>query len=174
MVTYPVMNSNINLQIWDWAGKDKIIDANMFKGTKAFIGLFNVDDAQSIQILQEQLALGLNYTAVDESYLLLVGLKNGLNNLKLSMDKVLELIEPFQSPQLASFDYIELESSEPDVDMIYNTIIPRLMDGEKRCGNCFKVLDDVLYKDGFYFCLNCYPNADVEKAKAFVRLHGDS
>ena len=172
MVTYPVLNSNINLQIWDWAGKDKIIDGNMFKGTQAFIGLFNPNDSQSIQVLQEQLALGLSYTAVDESYLLLVGLKNGFNSTKLPMDKVRELIEPVQSPQLAGYNYIELEGIE-DVSPITNTLIPQMMDLEKRCGNCFKVFEEVLYRNGYYFCWDCYPNADVEKAKAFVRLHGD-
>ena len=172
VVQYPVMNSTISLNFWDWAGKDKIIDANMFTGTNAFIGLFRKKDPRSIQILQEQLALGLN-SKVKETYLLLVGLGDGFKVSKLPLNEVRTLFEPVLSSQLARFDYIELEDANPDVSMIPNTIIPQLMDLEKRCGNCYKVFDEVLYKEGFYFCSNCFQSADVEKAKAFVRIHGD-
>ena len=164
---FNVMNTDVRIQFWDWSGIKPSV--NVYLNAKIVLGLFRANDPHSVFVLERLLAEGMDHFH-SEVYCMIICVKDGSDEVEVDKEEVLDQLQLEQYPKIATVDYLEISRDRFDVEPIWSVMIPKLVDVEKRCGNCFKVFEEVWFKEGYYFCAGCFPKADVEKARAFLRI----
>ena len=172
VLTLDLYEKAISTQIWTY-WREKFPRTVYFQGAHALILIFDLSKPSTLVNLRSHITQIPVSLCAKECRYIVVGNNSGNSQTNsIAISEFRKLAQTFFGSDVEYFEISGLERDE--IMRIFESIIFKLVEVEKRCNNCYKIFDKVRILDGYLFCESCSVNPDISKARAFIRVHGSS